>query len=237
MSGFWISIIIVALVLLVFSIVMLSRLSVRIVYHHHQDEDDGELDVRALFGMVHIRRRLGAMQAEPTKHGPVVKAVHTAESQAESATGPTGTDSQNSKRSVTVNLWDFAKNLPEWRALYKKAKPIVIWLHGESTVTQLCVSAIVGTGDAVSTGILCGSAWSVFSVACGYLCNHAKRSVLPKISVSPIYAATAWSVDADCIVEVRAGHAIVAAMRLFALWRRRGPHGTPHTRVNAYRDV
>ncbi len=237
MSGLWISIVIVALVLLVFSIVMWSRLSVRIVYHHHRDEDDGELDVRALFGIVRIRRRLGAIQTEPTKQGPVMKAVHTAESATESATTPTSSDGPASKKSLKVNLWDFTKNFHEWRDLYKKAKPIVRRLHRESTVTRLSLSAVVGTGDAVSTGIACGSAWSVLSVVSGYLCNHAKKSVLPKISVSPVYAATAWSLDADCIVQVRAGHAIVAAMRLFALWRRRGPHGTPHSRVNAYGDV
>lgn len=237
MNGLWIAIIIIALVLFTMYLVMSSTISVRIVYHHHQDEDDGELDVRALFGIVHVRRHLGAMKAETTKRGPVVTAVHTAESKTESATAPKNDDVPEGKKSIRVSLWDLLKDFRQWRTLYHYAIPTLKSLHKESTVALLNLSAVVGTGDAVSTGILCGSVWSVLSVGSGYLVNHAKESVLPKISVSPVYAATAWSVDADCIVEVGFGHAIVAAIRLFVLWRRRGPHGTPHSRVNAYRDV
>ncbi|MFC3040129.1 DUF2953 domain-containing protein [Virgibacillus xinjiangensis] len=70
-----------------------------------------------------------------------------------------------------------------------------------------------GTGDAASTGILAGSAWSVKGALIGILADNSSLGCSPGIQVIPLFQKKELTSTIDCMVSMKAGKTIIALLK------------------------
>lgn len=129
---------------------------------------------------------------------------------------------------------------PIWRAV---GRPVQ-YLARRTRCALLAVAAEVGGSDAMESALLAGAGWALLGGGIGWISQYV--SVQPgalHVDVRPDYSARAWRVRMDCILHMRAGHAIVAGVWLVRRsirereivlwirdsWRRKGEEGVERT--------
>ncbi|MFC2948659.1 DUF2953 domain-containing protein [Virgibacillus sediminis] len=70
-----------------------------------------------------------------------------------------------------------------------------------------------GTGDAASTGMLAGGAWSVKGALIGMIAEFGRLECEPDIQVIPIFQGREMSSTIDCMVSMRTGKTILALLK------------------------
>ena len=98
-------------------------------------------------------------------------------------------------------------------------KTIVSWL--KRTLSRVhCVKLTwdshIGLGDAADTAFVTGLMWGMKSTCLGYLFNFMDMATKPIFSVHPEFNQTKFTTEIDCIVKIRVGYAIFAAIVLIA---------------------
>ncbi len=118
-----------------------------------------------------------------------------------------------------IKLW-----LKEAKWAVPIVKPGARYLLSKSVIRHLSWQTRLGTGDAAVTGMLAGLAWGLNSTLFAWLTHRVRKIVdRPKISVVPVFAASAFALDIHCIFEVRVGHIIIAgATAIRKIWQQRG---------------
>ncbi len=105
---------------------------------------------------------------------------------------------------------------------------------------HLEIRAEVGTGDAMESALLTGFTWALVGTGIGQFSRfvHVDPKV-PRVVITPIFSGTQFRLQADCILKVRLGHAIVTGVWLLRRmlkereivawardsWRRKGEEG------------
>jgi hypothetical protein len=212
------------LLFMIGAVVVLFSLPIRVhvEFVQRQGDTDGSLDVRYLFGIVHLRRRLYGVQTTMSDDGPAVKATH----------GKTGNKSKGNSDHTVLTAREVMHIIVHWRAWVELAKdmwtPFRGLLRGVH-IEQCQVNALVGTGDVVLTGVVNGSMWGIVSSLVGRMTYLCQFDAPPDVSIQPDFQRPFFETRIDCIARVRAGHAMLAGIRLALVWRRRKTNGTSHS--------
>jgi hypothetical protein len=98
-------------------------------------------------------------------------------------------------------------------------KTIVSWL--KRTLSRVhCVKLVwdsrIGLGDAAETAIVSGWLWGIKNTCLGYVFKYMDLATKPIFSVQPDFNKTKFTTELDCIVKIRVGYAIFAAIVLIA---------------------
>lgn len=220
--------IVLLLVVILVGLLYYVPVSVQLRYKRSAEDDSGQLDVRWLYGIVHIKRRLFAVDTGIGKNGPSLQVVHQ---KANTSSG------EQAKHSFTfAHVKRFLRDLPEWQRLFTQLSPVLRRLLRRVHMQKLEWTTLVGTGDAVSCGMTCGAAWAATSTLVGVVSHILVFDRAPQLSVQPDFQRARFDTSIDCILRVRAGYAIGAGFRMIRLWRRRHLHGAPDSRTHAHGD-
>ncbi|HEX3031636.1 MAG TPA: DUF2953 domain-containing protein [Bacillota bacterium] len=102
--------------------------------------------------------------------------------------------------------------------------PALHKIIAKTEIRHLSWRTTFGTGDAASTGVLAGVAWSLKGSLVGWLLHQVKKvKTSPQLKVIPQFSTSVFSLEFHCIFVVRAGHIIVAGTSAF--WRARQRRG------------
>lgn len=223
---------VVMCVLLVMSLVLLLLilpLSVQVSFQRKEGDDSGEVDIRYLFGVVRIRRQLVGVDAKLDAKGPRFKLRHES-----AGTGPAAAPDSTQHTIGPADIKHFIYDLPEWVKLLERVRPTVKTFLSRVHVQLFRWHVVLGTGDAVTSGVSCGAAWSALSVTAGMLSDACRLDKMPDLSVKPDFEHARLDTSFECIVRVRAGYAITAGIRLIRAWRRRRTRGASDSGIDAH---
>ena len=198
----WLAIILLAVVVLSLSVV-----TVTVELTQHGATVQGSVRIRALFGLLKVRRELKELHPKLTKEGPAVKSVHQAVTK------------QHQESTLTSSeVWGFVKNWRSYASVLPKAwHPLKRFLRSVQ-VSEVKVNAVVGTGDVVSTGCLVGAAWGGVGMIIGQVSRLTRFTAKPQLSITPNFQGTLFDAAVHCIARVTLGHAIVGVLRMSLTW-------------------
>lgn len=192
--------------LLILIVILNSQVVIKGHLRRAGDNDDAELNIKALFGIIRYRIKVPIMQFTGTS-------VQLKE--------------QVSTTSAVFNSWkQFSKDIDAEKVLntIDKLKYILQitrnltgWVRLTLTKVRLVEwnwSTSVGAGDAMWTAMATGLVWSVKTSIIGVLSQMVKLKAEPNMNVQPIYQQSAFTTEWSCIAQIRFGYAILAGLQL-----------------------
>lgn len=144
---------------------------------------------------------------------------------------------------VEAPLQKTIRRLP-WRKILRALRGPVRYLARRTQCRHLEMRAEVGGADAMESALLAGASWAVVGVGLGWFSRQVRLApAVPRLVILPNYSTLMLRIEADCILEVRLGHAIVTGVwvlrRVFRekellawardSWRRKGEVGNERT--------
>jgi hypothetical protein len=141
---------------------------------------------------------------------------------------------------VKVPLQKTVQRFPRQKWMRVLRRPLR-YLGRRTRCSHLRLWTEVGSSDAMETALLSGVCWAVIGVGLGYFSRIVRLEPnVPQVQVVPNFRAPSWRLQADCILRLRLGHAIVAGIWLLRRawrekeliawardsWRRKGAEGS-----------
>ncbi|MBP3964420.1 DUF2953 domain-containing protein [Paenibacillus lignilyticus] len=204
-----------------FFLLLIIALSSPVVIRGHMkrigNDDDAELRIRALFGLIHYHWQL-----------PIVKfkGMSIELKQEMLAENAGGIDLNAKMSSVDAN--SIMKSIDKAHLLLKHTDDMLGWVRitlGHVRLTEWYWRTAVGTGDAMWTAMLTGMVWSVKTTSIGVLSQLVRLTADPSLVVEPVYQKPHFSTEGKFTAKVPFGYAIFAILRLFV--RIKKAHGLP----------
>jgi hypothetical protein len=179
-------------------IVLISRINIKVTGR----DDEFIIVVSALYGLVNIKNELNLI--ELLINGPA--GLNKRGEPAPTAKGAM-------KESGYFKYAEKALyNYREYSAKAKRYKNVVKYLERKVCIKRLKWHTVLGTGDAAVTGIAIGFLWHIKTVVSTLLAMGFKLRELPDLGISPCFAEPAFETNFNCILSIRIGHAITAAI-------------------------
>ncbi len=170
------------------------------------NNDDAELTVRALFGLIRYRYQI-----------PIVIFKGTSvELKEEVAMSGAGVNTwKQYQEDIDANqvmsaiermkqLLHLTRNLTGWARRTMSRVSVLEW-HWTTTV---------GTGDAMWTALATGAAWSVQSSLLGLISQLMKLRAEPSMQVQAAYQGVLFRSELKCMLQIRLGTALLAGIKL-----------------------
>ncbi|GGG57288.1 DUF2953 domain-containing protein [Paenibacillus radicis (ex Gao et al. 2016)] len=197
----------VLFLLLLMTIVYVSP----IVIHGHirktGSNDDIELDVKGLFGLVSYQMHIPTVEF----YGRVFK-LH--QEMTGSGAGMTSKQEQDNE----VGFERVMKVIDTFKQIIQLTNHLPSWVKQTLSKVQLKQwnwSTEVGVGDAMWTAMATGGIWSFKTTMIGVMSQLIRLTAEPQLQVQPNYSKASFSTEWSCMAQIRFGHAIVAGMHLF----------------------
>jgi hypothetical protein len=167
-------------------------------------DDNADFDVIALFGLLRYHVKVPVLFFENRElklkaqtEGPVI--------------GVNETETEIDKNAIERFFDRFMDILRFTRDLSGLAKHLL----SRVKLTEWRWSTAVGTGDAVSTAMATGLAWSVKTTVTGVLSQLVRLRANPHMEVSPHFNRSVFETTLTCTAKIRAIHLMLAGFRLF----------------------
>lgn len=199
------------IVLLFVILLAILPVEVRMHYEHVNGDDSGELQIRYFFGIVHLTRTLSQISIKATDGGPAMQ-----------VNGSSETEPGDKQKTVSTNdVMGFLKHFSRWRQIGRELLPVVHQFLTHIRVKQAKVESLVGTGDVIRTSMLVGAAWAILGTFFGFATTHCRFDSPPRIQLAPDFNERSIKVRLAGIFRVKAGYAIIVAIRVFQVLKRR----------------
>ncbi|MFC5774676.1 DUF2953 domain-containing protein [Ectobacillus antri] len=133
---------------------------------------------------------------------------------------------QSDDDSPSFSTW--LERLPE---LIKSAGDIHTIIKGflrSVRIKKFLWRSYIGTGDAAYTGITAGGLWSVKGIILGILSTYMKIAKAPELEVTPVFQGEITTSQLECTITFRIGKAVLTAIKLFRYIRKKKPVVTGH---------
>ncbi|MBO7744044.1 DUF2953 domain-containing protein [Paenibacillus sp. MWE-103] len=170
------------------------------------ENDDAELRIRALMGLVHYHWQLPEVKAKGI--GLELKRELT-------AANIGGVDSNTD--TSHVNPKSFMASISWTQAILRHTDDLLGWVRrtlNHVRITEWKWASAVGTGDAMWTAMATGTAWSVKTTAIGVLSQLIRLETDPELSVQPVYQGAHFSTEGQFTAKITFGYAFYAGIRL-----------------------
>lgn len=179
-------------------IVLISRVNIKVTGR----DDEFIIVVSTLYGLVNIKNELNLLELLLNEPAGLNKRGEPA---------PTAKGAMKE-----LGYFKYAEkalyNYREYSAKAKRYKNVVKYLKRKVCVKRLKWHTVLGTGDAAVTGIAIGFLWYIKTIVSTLLAMGFKLRELPDLAISPCFAEPAFETNFNCILSIRIGHAITAAM-------------------------
>lgn len=201
MHWYWYVILAFTSILILF---ILSEIKIRLTINKQKNNDFIEIKVWIFYNLIRITKKIPIIAFESVNEGIKYK----------SETNKPGNNTEKKDR-ITK------KKVINWR---KQFKQIVHHIHDFYIILKKFVKkiridvykweTIVGTGDAMDTGLISGLLWGIKGSTLGIVSNYAQLHTNPIISVSPEFNKQIYTSRFECILRFRVGYLIITGIRL-----------------------
>lgn len=210
--------IIIAILLILFCIIIVTKVKVQTMYRHRKDDDLLEVKVYVWWIRVY------------TFSAPVIKLdddSFSLEVEEEQQIGPT---ESKKKGRITPQI------VVEKLRLLRDFLDHVVGLHKiikrflkKVKVHNFEWHSGIGVADAAYTAQLTGVVWSLKGAIVGVLSKYMRLQQMPKLSVEPHFQMMITHTNLSCMISFRIGQAMIAGLMLLKHWRRRPKFKQSHS--------
>lgn len=204
-------ILVIAILLFIFILIILTKLKIHITYSHKQKDDHFRLKLHAWGGIIRYTIKIPVIKVADDSASIVYKeekGIDADNAGQEAVKEFTAEEMVNSLE----NMKKFIKHVFGLHILVRKFLRKV-------KVKTFQWHSLIGTGDAVLTGICVGGSYAIKGSIIGLLSRYIRFIKAPIYSITPDYKKPSASTSFFCIVEFRIGHAIVAGIKIFRYWK------------------
>ncbi|REE94228.1 Protein of unknown function (DUF2953) [Paenibacillus taihuensis] len=200
---------------LFFLLLLIVALSPVVIQGHVRrigTDDDAELRIRALFGLIHYHWQL-----------PIVKFKLTSVEVKEEKTAENAGGESSDSMMQHINSHTIMQSIDQWKLLLKQTHDMMGWMRktlSHVKLTEWKWKTQVGVEDAMWTAMLTGLIWSVKTTTIGVLSQFIRLIADPKVTVDPVYQRSYFATEGQFTASVSFGYAIFAAIRLIFKMRK-----------------
>ncbi|QQE76905.1 DUF2953 domain-containing protein [Alicyclobacillus sp. SO9] len=203
----WLWFFIAVFVFLILVILLWLSLTIEVSVSKTGSEFTGFVKFSYLFGLITVRKSFSDVKPTMTDEGPSLNSsVHNAK--------------KSQHRIFTAEeAWKILKDWPTWVRKLRRFTPIGKWTLRKTKITAFSSKLTIGTGDAPSTGLAVGSAYGIIGDVVGVMSHYMRLERLPTIHVKPDFSEEVFDLSQLCILQIRVGYAMWAAIRSFRIWK------------------
>ncbi|WP_026671627.1 DUF2953 domain-containing protein [Alkalihalobacterium bogoriense] len=198
------------ILLLIFLILIITKLRIHILYSHHGHDDELTVRVRAwkIFSytmkmpLIKIDKDSASLIVEEEQHIGNV-------------------DTEEKLKITAEEIWNKFQQFKDFLEHIVGLHRIVRKFLRHIKISQFTWHSHIGAHDASVTGFLTGMAWSVKGSVVGAISNYMRLMVNPNVTVTPHFQTTTTRTDISCMLSFRVGYAIIAGLLIVRHWKRR----------------
>lgn len=199
---------ILVLLLLVLTLILLSKITFHIKLKKENKDDTILIDVTLLFGLLTYHYRIPALGLNKLQDGLWVE-NNSSDNFFKTHTSAGEQEIDKEK----VNLW-----ADQFRDMIRATRGLKKWLNTtlrRVTLVSMEWSTNVALTDAAHTATLTGALWALKTTLIGWLSYHISLRQRPKLFVVPVFGGSPlFSTELNCTAEIRLGNAVYAGMVL-----------------------
>lgn len=208
MIWLWIVIVVIALIV----VAAFSAVRTHIVYTRDGYDDQFDIRIKALFGLLHFNYSVPSIKFEGLLKGISVER--------EVSTNIPLPNSKHlkSKADLNIDRKFVLSSYEKWKVLIHHVLGFHHWLLctlEHTHCTKILWSTDVGLDDAADTAITTGIIWGIKTSILGALFNRIKLEAQPQLAVVPQFNQMMLRTHFDCSLMIRLGYALYAGIRLF----------------------
>ncbi|WHZ02014.1 DUF2953 domain-containing protein [Neobacillus sp. YX16] len=217
----WLYIALIAIILL-FLLIIFSKLTIHLNFFHHNDNDELSVVFKLWFGLIKYTINVPLIKIDDNSPSIVLKGNT---SMGDSGEGESSSKVQQvDKDAIVRNLSDakeIIQHVVNMQVIVSKFMKRIVIKHFEW-------HSLVGVGDAAHTGIITGALWTLKGSVVGMLSNFLRLEEMPVLSVTPHFQMAIIQTRITCIIHFRIGYAILAGLKLIKFWK----GGRPNLKMN-----
>ncbi|MDQ8735503.1 DUF2953 domain-containing protein [Paenibacillus sp. LHD-38] len=198
--------------LLILVVVLSSQVVIKGQMRRIGNDDDAEVNIKALFGIIRYTKKVPIMQFTGTS-------IQLKEEVSNTSAGINTWKQFNEE----IDADKVANAIDKFKHLLQMTRNLTGWVRKTLTKVRLLEwnwSTSVGTGDAMWTAMSTGLVWSVKTSIIGVLSQMVKLKTEPNMNVQPNYQQSAFTTEWSCIAQIRFGYAILAGLQLLVRMRK-----------------
>jgi len=199
---------------LIVLLLLLSILKITILvrYYHKKDNDDLTIEIRLLFGLIKIKKKIPLIKIDDNSPSIVIKEETKMGDSSEPVSEET---KQIGAHDIMTMLSNAQKILQHIVNLHR----IVKYFCSKLKIKNMEWSTIIGLGDAAHTGMISGAVWAGKGAIIGIISRYMKLMDMPKINIYPHFQGVASETLFTCMIQFRLGHAMMAGIKLVRFWK------------------
>jgi len=179
-------------------------------YTHNGHDDEMTLQLKILFGLIKITRKIPLLAIDDESASIVYEEVD------QSALG-----TREKKGKFTVQQFlDDLKHLERFLKHVVGFHTIVRKFMKKVTLKDFKWSSTIGTGDAALTGSTSGLLWGIKGNTLGIIANYMNLKNEPAIYVNPDFQQMVLKTNFSCMISFRLGYAIFAGLKVIRHWKK-----------------
>lgn len=217
----WLYIALIAIILL-FLLIIFSKLTIHLNFFHHNDNDELSVVFKLWFGLIKYTINVPLIKIDDNSPSIVLKGNT---SMGDSGEGESSSEVQQVDKDAIVSKLSNAKEIIQhvvnMQVIVSKFMKRIVIKHFEW-------HSLVGVGDAAYTGIITGALWTLKGSVVGMLSNFLRLKEMPVLSVTPHFQMAIIQTRITCIIHFRIGYAILAGLKLIKFWK----GGRPNLKMN-----
>ncbi|MDQ0975541.1 hypothetical protein QFZ31_005419 [Neobacillus niacini] len=206
-------VIVLILILLFILLIIFSKLTIRLNYFHHNDNDELKIQFRIWFGLIRYTINVPFVKIDENSPSIVMKG-NTKMGDSSEKQSPTK-EAQITKDGIIskfTNAKEIFQHVVNVNIIVKKFMKKIVIKHFEW-------HSLVGVGDAAHTAIITGALWTLKGSIMGMLSHFLRLKEMPVLSITPHFQLAIIQTHITCIFQFRIGYAILAGLKLIKFWK------------------
>jgi hypothetical protein len=213
------------IILLFILLIIFSKLTIRLNYFHHNQNDELKIQFRIWFGLIRYTINVPLVKMDEDSPSIVMKG-NTKMGDSSEKQSPTK-EAQITKDGILTqftNAKEIFQHVVNINIIVKKFIKKIVIKHFEW-------HSLVGVGDAAQTGTITGALWALKGGLIGVISHFLRLKEMPILSITPHFQLAIFQTHITCIFQFRIGYAILAGLKLIKFWK----GGLPNLKMdNAY---
>ncbi|WP_307196982.1 DUF2953 domain-containing protein [Neobacillus niacini] len=208
----WLVIALIIIILFILLIIF-SKLTIRLNYFHHNENDELKIQFRIWFGLIRYTINVPLVKIDENSPSIVMKG-NTQMGDSSEKQSPTK-EAQITKDGIIskfTNAKEIIQHVVNTSVIVKKFMKRLVIKHFEW-------HSLVGIGDAAHTGIITGALWTLKGSILGVLSHFLRLKEMPVLSITPHFQLAIIQTHITCIFQFRIGYAILAGLKLIKFWK------------------
>ena len=189
-----------------------SEVRAHIVYTREGQDDQFDVKIKALFGLLHFHYSVPSIKFESLLKGISVEREVSTNMPIPNA------DKLKSNNDINIDRKFVISSYEKWKVLVHHVLGFHHWFIStlrHTHCTKISWATDIGLDDAAETAITTGMIWGLKTSILGAFFHRIKLEAQPQLAVVPQFNQTMFRTHLDCSLMIRMGYALYAGLRLF----------------------